>query len=182
MSEMHHCTCENCMRIMALKESKRHQSGAFCPYCGCDYPGIISPEEIERHVLVCQKHPLRKARDEIKRLSGMLQDVIGATNITTEKEASPIKLEENMPVYEDTKSMVKSILEDFTPAKKQPPACSFCGSPYSTHHLDDPDITACDGPICREKFENKIESILKSATEAMIRHIAFYRKLLDERS
>lgn len=53
-----------------------------CVYCGKEYPGGTPSSDADiltEHIRVCEKHPLRKAEETIKKLRSALEGLIGAS-------------------------------------------------------------------------------------------------------
>lgn len=51
-----------------------------CVYCGVEYPEGTPPhgsDVLTAHIKVCEKHPLRKAEQDIHRLRGALVGLVG---------------------------------------------------------------------------------------------------------
>ena len=53
-----------------------------CVYCGMEYPQgtpASGDKVLTDHIKVCEKHPMRKAEEAIKRLRSALADLVGAS-------------------------------------------------------------------------------------------------------
>ena len=63
-----------------------------CVYCGIEYPQDTpawGSDVLTEHIKVCEKHPMRKAESDIKKLRGAL---IGLLGVETKEELEQMEL------------------------------------------------------------------------------------------